>query len=228
MKQHPLTQQHRDILRHFGLDGERACLQQYSQGEYLMQQGYAISHFLILLSGDVDVKNYDSAGRQILFGAQMTDELPELQQQLAEDEPGPLGDQELVLGRSTALNTVTARSTVKCIALPWENARAQLQQSVRFSNLMAHAVVVKLTALQNNYRTVALKSGEARFCGYLLQNAQGSVFRDTLTDTAPVVGLSYRQLQRIARTLCEQGVLQKQQRGYLICDRAALQRLAAQ
>ena len=228
MKQLTLQQKHRDILQQFGLSDEHAVLLSFSVGEYLMRQGYPIPYFLILLQGDVDIQNYDSAGRQILFGAPLSDDLSE-DSFPAERSPGngPIGDQELLLGKNTALNTVSVKAPTSCIALPWDNALLQLQQSVVFSNILARAAVAKLTALQNNYRTVALKSGEARLCGYLLRSAADGVFRETLTETASVVGISYRQLQRIMQKLCSRGLLQKQQRGYLVTDKAALRELAA-
>ena len=228
MKQSHLQQKHRDILQRYGLDSERAVLLTFSAGEYLMRQGYSITYFHILLQGDVDVQNYDSAGRRILFGATLSDEqITERTGGFDDLDGAPIGDQELLLGRNTALNTVSARVPTVCISLPWDNAYLQLQQSVRFSNILAYAAVAKLTSLQNNYRTVALKSGEARLCGYLLHSAADGVFRETLTETASTVGISYRQLQRIMQKLCAAGLLQKQQNGYLLTDKAALRALAA-
>lgn len=227
MKKTPLLQKHKEILQQFGLEDSRATVLHFSPGEYLMRQGYPIPHFMLLLQGEVDVQNYDNLGRRILFGASLSEDAAVENEPVRSGQPGPIGDQELLLGRDTALNTVSVKAPTVCIALPWDNARAQLQQSVRFSNIMAYAAVAKLTSLQNNYRTVALKSGEARLCGYLLHSAADGVFRETLTETAPVVGVSYRQLQRIMQKLCAMGLVQKQQSGYLLTDKEALRALAA-
>ena len=68
-----------------------------------------------------------------------------------------------------------------------------------------------------------LYTAEMRLCRYILDASDGDRFRDVMMDVAYSIGVSYRHLYRMMGVLCRDGILQKNQTGYRICDRARLQ-----
>ena len=73
-----------------------------------------------------------------------------------------------------------------------------------------------------------LYTAEIRLCRYILAASDNSLVRDIMTDVSYSVGISYRHLYRMMSVLCNDGVLEKTNQGYQICDMEQLKKRAGQ
>lgn len=72
---------------------------------------------------------------------------------------------------------------------------------------------------------------ENKLCSYINASAtelQDSkrIYTESLSETAELLGASYRHLQRILKSLCEKNILEKQGKYYLIIDEKKLTDMA--
>ena len=202
-----------EALKPYELPEEGACVLEFSANEELFRQGEPIRWFLFMLKGTVDVWLHDRNGGRLSFGYSIS--------------KGTLGEIELLSEKTVSNTTVIAATPVTCLAIPFETAARELTGNVTFSNEMGKTVALTIGALQVSYLTNMLATGEQRLATFVLHRARGGVFRDTLSDTASVIGVSYRHIFRMMGKLCDDGLLEKQPDGYHILNDAELRRRCA-
>jgi CRP-like cAMP-binding protein len=216
MQKQKLPAQYLPALAEYGLDWidpSFALLMRFERGEWMMLAEQEIGYLYILLSGKAKVCMSDENGRNLLLCYYVSE--------------GIMGDIELMMGRKEAISSVQAVSAVSCIVLPLHIYAAALLSHLPFLRRLAGGLASKLHASISNTSQIILRQFEARLCAYLLQNAQGGVFSERLTDVAEQLGVSYRHLLRALKSLCEAGILQKRQDGYHILQESALHEKAA-
>lgn len=135
-------------------------------------------------------------------------------------QEGVFGDAEWLTAGPTAFSTVQAVTPFTCVSLPVLPNIASLAENPRFVTAPGQALANKL---MDRVRMGAsmLHPLKNRLSGYLLQASRSAVFRERLTDTAALMGTSYRHLPRCLSALSAEGLLEKRADGYRLLDRAA-------
>ncbi|MGL4373871.1 MAG: helix-turn-helix domain-containing protein, partial [Turicibacter sp.] len=67
---------------------------------------------------------------------------------------------------------------------------------------------------------------EQRLAFYILHSSRQNVFSSNISECANIMRTSYRHLLRILNTFCQNGVLEKQGKDYVILDLYELNRIA--
>ena len=197
-----------------GIDLSGAVLIQYDRGEWFLVEGSTIEYVYIILSGKAKVCMSEQGGRNLILCYYVSD--------------GIMGDVELMMGRREAISSAQALTPVTCIGLPLSIYTPILLSYLPFVLRLGKGLAEKLHASVASTTEIILKPFEARFCAYLLQNAQNGFFFERLTNTAEQLGVSYRHLLRRLKALCDQGLLEKRKGGYFLLNEPELHKRAAE
>ena len=196
------------VTDEYGFSVSEAFVLNFDTDEELFAQGQRINWFLFILKGSADVQVHAPGGGKLAFGYSL--------------DSGCLGEIELLGGKDIATTTVVAITPVEALAIPWDQMKAEVKRNIALSNCLGQNVAQSFVDLEQNYLHSLLATGEQRLCSYILRKARNGVFRNTLSETASVIGVSYRHIFRIMSKLCEDGVLEKKPDGYHLLDEEAL------
>ena len=211
MTKHPLAPSEQIQIRKYGLDPallQDCFLCYFDAGEVLLTQGDHVEQIFLVLNGKIRVCMLAGNGKDLTLCFYLSQ--------------GILGDIELVQDDKLASATAVASLPSACILIPIASNAEYLKNCIGFMNQIASELARKLLGSSYAYAASALYSGEKRLCSYILVCEHGGMFTEVLTDTARAIGISYRQLFRLLRNLCRQGVLEKTPTGFRILDRKYL------
>lgn len=196
-----------EALRPYGIPMEVCRPVRFLAGDVLVRQGFFGEHLYLIVRGTAQVRFYTKDGK---FLAMRHSSIA-----------GLVGDLELALRIREFQNSVTAETDMLCLAIPYRTLEVLFLTDVRFSNKIAQIMAQReLKAVKE--RADALGTGEQRLCAYLLEEAADGIFREPLTHTAAVLGLSYRHLLRLLKDLQDEGLLKKEPNGYHILKKETL------
>lgn len=215
MQRRPLTEKHYEKLKEFALSDlplEACVCLSYDPGEILIQEDMPIKYLYLVLSGRAKVCSTTPNGKHLVLCYYVS--------------KGILGDVELMADANTATATVIAITEFECIAVPYQRNAAALRNHVEFLNIIGKELAFKLITSSHSLISASLCTGEERLCSYILHASHNGIFRDTLTDTAYSLGMSYRHMLRLLNQLCCEKVLEKSACGYHILNRDVLIRRA--
>lgn len=209
-----LRAEHIAILAGYGLGGidfADISLFRYKRGEFVLQQGHPCPHILLVTEGKMKVFNTVPNGRTLLFCYYASS--------------GIIGEVEFAVDSDEAASSVQAVTDVSCIGVPRARYSSELKSNIAFMNAVSVELAQKLFKSSKNSALTILHPLDVRLCAYIaLVNTDG-FFREKLTETAEVLGTSYRHLLRTLDSLCHKGVLQKTPQGYAVSDEDALRRI---
>ncbi len=194
------------------VDLSGAVLLSFDRGEWFLREGQTMEYLYILLSGKAKVCVGVKSGRSLLLCYYLSD--------------GIIGDLELMTGSRTAVTSMQAVTPLLFAGLPLERYAPLLRGSLPFMLRVGAGLAEKLDLRVKSSTEAILQPFECRLCGYLLQTAEDGMFCETLTETAELLGCSYRHLLRCLERLCRDGLLEKRKCGYLVLDAAALDKRA--
>ena len=212
-----LTDSDREILKSYGLETDRlvgCSIRSYEFGERIVSQGLFNEQISIVTAGRASVGISAPNGKSLVICFYISE--------------GLIGEAEYFTGSQIDGNTVTVLENMRCIAFPIRENRAYLDANLAFTRAAAAALSDKLLRQANGVIRCMLYPAPARLCRYILNAADGDLFRDAIPDIICSVGASYRHLYRMMHELCAAGVLEKTRGGYRILDRADLQTLSMQ
>ena len=178
------------LERYFDLPMTAFQLRQYRRGELLSSPMIPAEVFLIPVEGEVHFFAIGEDGRQLPLGVRSGLTL--------------MGDMEFVTGGGTLFYS-EAKGRVLALALPMEQNRAALEQSVKFLHLLIYSLASKIqfgSAIEIPSATI-----EERVLLYLRTVAEGRKL-DGVASTALRLRCSQRQLLRALKKLCEQGLVE--------------------
>lgn len=186
-------------------------LAKFAKDEYVFYERGNIHYLYIFLNGKVKVCSLLSNGKQQLLNL-ITGTCV-------------MGDLEF-FNIANPYVTIQAVQETIVIALPMELTRKYLEQDPVFLKMIGEMLAKKIyvfssnTALNMNYQ---LKN---RLCSYIsfvskeimVEDKKYLYFNENLSDTADLLGTSYRHLQRILKDLREESILTRYEKGYLITN----------
>lgn len=212
-----LTEAEQAAMRRYGLAPEKltGCSARiYSFGERIISAGETCGRLFIVTQGRAKVGVTAPNGKDLILCFYLSD--------------GLMGDLEMFCGAETNTTSVTAAGALHCIAIPVASNFAYLDGNLAFTKIAASELAKKLLRSSNSVVESTLYTAEIRLCRHILAASDSGCFRDTMTNTAHSIGVSYRHLYRMMGSLCREGLLKKTDAGYRILDGAGLERRARQ
>lgn len=205
------------LIRQYGLDPEKlqnCSVRSYSFGERIISERLPNVRLFIITGGKAKVGVTAPNGKNLILCFYISN--------------GLLGEVELFSDAATGSASVTALNDFCCITIPTDRNKAYLLGNPAFTRIAASQLAKKL--MRSTEQTVenTLYTAEIRLCRYILAASDNSLFRDIMTDVSYSVGISYRHLYRMMSVLCNDGVLEKTNQGYRICDMEQLKKRAGQ
>lgn len=214
MVKEKLMPEHIAVLARYGLgniDVSDICVFRYNSGEFILRQGYPCPYLLLVLEGRMKVLSTVPSGRTLLNCYQTSS--------------GIIGEVEFSADSDSAASSVQAVTPVACIGIPRARFGDELKSNVTLLRAVNTELAQKLYRSSKNSAATILHPLDERLCAYIAMTNTGGCYREKLTDTAEILGTSYRHLLRTLGKLCAKGVLEKTPQGYIIRDEAELRRI---
>lgn len=191
-----------------------------NKGEFLYRQKENIQYIYFFVEGKIRVSSVLSNGkRQSLYYY---------------TKFGILGDLEL-FNKSNPHTTIQAANDSYCIALPLAYTKHLLYEDPVFLRQMAELLAEKLCNSSSNSSLNIYYSLENRLCAYIYSSAEKVMegkeevflFTEGLSETAELLGTSYRHLHRTLKVLKEKKIIEKSKSGYKVINITELMKLAS-
>lgn len=207
---------HLELLDKYGLlDHQDVCeIKSFKSGETIFSQGTEYKYIMIVVSGKAKVCTSAPSGKDLVLAYYLSS--------------GLIGDVELMSNTSYATASVITLSPFECIVVPFINDHDSIFKNITFMTTLAKGLSENLINSSHNYTSNALYSGEQRLCAYILQGSYKDYFFDNLTDVAATIGISYRHLLRLLNKLCEDNVLKREKRKFLILNKDQLKKRSSE
>lgn len=136
-----------------------------------------------------------------------------------------LGDMEL-LHEQYHSKAVQAISTMIVFAIPFNPCRQPLLEDAKFLKQLAIYISKKATGMTAKYSQHLAFPLENRLAEFILQTAVEDIYYEKHVLVCDYLGVSYRHLLFTLAQFCEEGILKKAGRSYLIRNRGKLMELA--
>ncbi|GLB59164.1 transcriptional regulator YeiL [Cytobacillus sp. NCCP-133] len=121
---------------------------------------------------------------------------------------------------------IQATSKLICFAIPLHHCRKRLLEDTTFLRELTKFLSMKATKMAEKYSQSLSFPLENRLADFILQTADGEIYKEKHVTVCDFLGVSYRHLLHVLVQFCEKGYLEKEERHYSIRQNDALHRLA--
>lgn len=121
---------------------------------------------------------------------------------------------------------IQASTKTICFAIPLHHYRTSLLEDTTFLRELTKFLSVKATKMAEKYSQSLSFPLENRLADFILQTADGEVYKEKHVAVCDFLGVSYRHLLHVLVQFCDKGYLQKEGRQYRIRQTDELHRLA--
>ena len=179
----------------------------------IVRQGADMPSMYYLLSGKVKIEQTAVNGKSLLFAFS--------------GEGSWLGDLELFGDTDEANCTVTTVTHIEALRFSLSVMRSNLKLYPGLAESFARSLAQKMWAYSKMSTVNILYPLLDRYARYLYEmSADSPTLPIALETSAGLLGAGERQLQRVLRTLTEQGIIERTGRTLTVLDRDGLKRLA--
>jgi CRP-like cAMP-binding protein len=208
------------VVEMFGQDmTPEISLYHFKRNEFICREGEEIEQLYIFLYGKAKVTSNLSSGKSLLLDFYRDTML--------------LGELEF-LKEKDAASSVQAIEDCYCLGIPMSIAREKLLSDSKFLLYVARSLGQKLERIAKNSSINLLYPLQNRLASYIMATGKRIdteagvklMFKTNLSQTADLLGTSYRHLLRTMEEFRASGLLVKQGRTYVVGDISALERLA--
>lgn len=213
MKRLKATEEEKRQIAAYGLSLEHISgvfAAEYEPGELICMEGGQMEWLIFVLAGKAKTFCATEDGKNLLLSFYQ--------------EGGIIGDLEFFMEQEHFQANVQAIEKTRCQMIPLHPNRGILRSSPVFLFHLGKGVADKLTRCSANSTHIILFPLEVRVCSYIAVAQVDGVFEEKLTETAELLGTSYRHLLRTLNHLVEEQILEKQGRAYRICAKEELKR----
>jgi CRP-like cAMP-binding protein len=194
-------------------------LNHFEKGEFIFSQGEPAQYLYVLVKGKIKIYTTSAEGKTLILSFKTPLEV--------------VGDIEYVQEINT-INTVEAVSTVHMIGIRYTILKRFVKDYSPFLNFILKNITEKFYLKTISMSLNIMSSVEVRLASYLLsvtsdeneQSLHGQLSTTSLTDTANLIGTSYRHLNRVIHQFCADGLVERSKGLILIKDRDRLKDLA--
>lgn len=195
-------------------------LYSFEQGEYICSQGETSQYLYVLVMGKIKVYTTSAEGKTLILSFKTPLEV--------------IGDIEYVQGIDI-INTVEAVSSVCMIGVHHSMLKKFAQDYSPLLQFLLNIITHKFYLKNNSMSFNLMYPVEVRLASYLLSVTfdehdsplKGRLSTSRLTDTANLIGTSYRHLNRVIHQFCTDGLVERSKGFILIKDREGLRSLAS-
>ena len=121
---------------------------------------------------------------------------------------------------------VQASTKTICFAIPYHRCRAKMIEDAAFLRELAKFLSVKSTHMAAKYTQSLSFPLENRLAEFILQTADGEVYKEKHVTVCDFLGVTYRHLLYVIAQFCDKGYLRKEGRHYRILQPNELNELA--
>ncbi|WP_026695859.1 transcriptional regulator YeiL [Peribacillus kribbensis] len=121
---------------------------------------------------------------------------------------------------------IQASTRTVCFAIPLRPLREQLLEDAKFLRELTKFLSMKATIMAAKYSQSLSFPLENRLADFILQTADGNLYKEKHVTVCDFLGVSYRHLLHVLAQFCEKGYLQKDEKRYRIEKREQLEELA--
>jgi len=190
----------------------------FDEGDLICAQGEPAETLYVLVKGKIKIYNNSAEGRTLVISFKTPLEV--------------IGDIEYI-GGTEIKNTVEAVSSVVMIGVPYPWMRKYGDDSPSMLRFLLGIMTKKFFYKTDHTSLNLMYPVEVRLASYLLsvsfdETDDGFVGRlpvSSVTDTANLLGTSYRHLNRVIRKLAAEGWIERNKTFIVVKDREALQKL---
>jgi CRP-like cAMP-binding protein len=191
----------------------------FERGELILSQGEPSKYLYVLVKGKIKIYTTSAEGKTLILSFKSPIEV--------------IGDIEYVQEIDT-INTVEAVSSVYMIGVQHIFLKKFTNDFSPFLQFILKIITEKFYLKNNSMSFNLMYPVEVRLASYLLSVTQdeneslftGQLSTTNLTDTANLIGTSYRHLNRVIKQFCSDGLVERNKGFILIKDREALKTIA--
>lgn len=121
---------------------------------------------------------------------------------------------------------IQASTKTICFAIPIHYYRKQLLEDTKFLRELSKFLSVKASIMAAKYTQSLAFPLENRLADFILQTADGGIYKEKHVTVCDYLGVSYRHLLHVLTQFCEKGYLEKEGRNYQIKQHQSLHELA--
>ncbi|HHT7237287.1 MULTISPECIES: cyclic nucleotide-binding domain-containing protein [Bacillus cereus group] len=191
----------------------------FKKNEFICRENEEIDYLYFFVEGKAKAFNTLSNGKSVLL--------------CFYDSLQLLGDVELIHSQKISSN-VQVMVDSYCVGLPLGKVRNQLFHDATFLKCICGSLAQKLHRLSKNSTINLLYPLENRLASYMLAAGERAeqydnriVFNGNLTETAELLGTSYRHLLRTLNSFCDKEVIKKNSGCFEVMNIEVLRELAA-
>lgn len=212
MKELKPLKQANTLIQEYNLNPKYCKYFSFEKEENLVRQGFEKEYLYLVLEGIIQVQFIKEDGNIISLQYKKND--------------GIIGEMELFAKQKGASANVSAKTFSICLAYPYTFAQQELESNLIFVRRIAKDLTHKLQGITNAYALTQGNRGENRVCYFLNTTNKTGIYTDTQKRISIETGISYRQVSRILKKLCEENILRKESYGYKIIDEKSLRKKA--
>lgn len=192
----------------------------YKKNELIIKENEEIIYLIFIVKGKAKVYVTLSNGKSLLLGFYQGFKV--------------LGDLEFVDLRKATGNVQVIEDTY-CIGISYENVRKYLLEDAKFLRFICSSLGNKLYQCSKNSSINLLFPLKNRLASYIISigekiedsSKERIIFDENLTETAELLGTSYRHLLRTLNNLCSKKILKKENNYYEVVDKESFKKLSA-
>lgn len=132
-----------------------------------------------------------------------------------------MGEIELLDSERVTKGIQTVTKTI-CLAIPFSACKKQLLNDVTFLRELCMSLSDKELKVTAKYTQNQVYPLENRLAAFILLSSDQGSYKEKHTEICEFLGVSYRHLLYTLAAFCEAGILAKQNRGYVIQNKAEL------
>lgn len=186
---------------------------QFQKGDLLLRVGGYSEFIYLLVEGKVKIYNYSIDGK-IVFLSQL--------------EPFQIIGEVGSLWWWEPTANVEATSVVYCIGIQLSKYRELLLSDTEFLRFLCQKMALRIISNNEYHSITKFDTLENRLASVILNNSVDNFVKPNLKDWSELLCTSYRHLLRTLKKFCDKGILEKQERKYLILDLKTLKRIASE
>lgn len=183
------------------------------RGAVLFRPGETVPHFVLVLSGRIEVYLTGANGREILLYAV---------------EPGQTCVQTTLglLGASDYSGEAITASPTRVVLVPRATFLRLMESSAGFRQLIFAALAARMEEVIRLMERVSFQSVESRLASWLIARAEAGRVQATHAEIAAQIGSAREVVSRRLDAFARRGWVRTERGAVEICDSAALRRLA--
>lgn len=141
--------------------------------------------------------------------------------------PTFMGEMELLNAERYSKGIQTVTKSI-CFAIAIREVKDKLLADPVFLKMLCLFLSQKATTATAKYTQNQAYPLENRLASFILLSSDQQFYKEKHTEVCDYLGVSYRHLLYVLAQFCKAGYLAKQNRGYVLTDRSALETLAAE